>query len=380
VELLAQSYVYGLQQKARTVQGDIKVVYLLGWFLSYFALLLWYLGARNRIIFVAIFFSYLATIIVIRYSGTDTYPIYELLLRDLLNNVPNELMQGLEPGFALLSKAFLWLTNSEVWTVRGIGVVFVTLLLIYLFRADRTELLLLFLYFIPVLVYQYGMNAIRAGLGLALVLLAWQALRRNRWVLFALLSLMSLLFHYSVALVLTFLMLFEISLKNWRVVALVCIFLIVVASIFASRLDYFESKLLLYSNYDSPTEISGLSRLALVGLLWLSFAISDSPLRSKVKTFTMLVLPAVGFQLLATIFYAGLRFLELFTFFVPLVLIREYDRHCRNPSKVFWLGMAVSGLLGAAFLYRNFLTDFDGQLTGTPTPFLPFRTIFDYKP
>lgn len=356
------------------------MVYLLGWLLSYFALLLWYLGARNRILFVVIFFSYLVTIIAIRYSGTDTYPIYEVVLQDLLNNAPNELIQGFEPGFILLSEAFLWLTNSEVWTVRSIGVIFVTLLLIYLFRADRTELLFLFLYFVPVLVYQYGMNAIRAGLGLALMLLAWQALRRNRLWQFAFLSLMGLLFHYSMALVLAFLMLFEFRPKNRRIVFLACISLIAVVFLLALRLDYFESKLLLYSNYEPPTELSGLSRLALVGLLWLSFAISDSSLRSKVKTFTMLVLPATGFQLLATISYAGLRFLELFTFFVPLVLIREYDRNCRNPSKVFWLGMAVSGLLGAAFLYRNFLSDFDGQLTGTPTPFLPFRTIFDYKP
>lgn len=356
------------------------MVYLLGWFLSYFALLLWYLGARNRILFVVIFFSYLVTIIAIRYSGTDTYLIYEIILKDLLNNAPNELIQGLEPGFILLSEAFLWLTNSEVWTVRAIGVVFVTLLLIYLLRADRTELLLLFLYFIPVLVYQYGMNAIRAGLGLALMLLAWQALRRKRWWSFTFLSFISLLFHYSMTLVWAFLILFEISLRNWRVVAMAFILLTAVASLVVLRLDYFESKLLVYSNYDSPTELSGLSRLALVGLLWLSFAISDAPLRSKVKTFALLVLPATGFQLLATISYAGLRFLELFTFFVPLVLIREYDRNCKNPSKVFWLGMAVSGLLGAAFLYRNFLSDFDGQLTGTPTPFLPFRTIFDYKP
>jgi hypothetical protein len=31
--------------------------------------------------------------------------------------------------------------------------------------------------------------------------------------------------------------------------------------------------------------------------------------------------------------------------------------------------------LGILFTYRNFLADYDGQVTGTETPFLPYRTL-----
>lgn len=355
------------------------MVYLLGWALSYFSLLLWYAGVRSRIFFVFTF-CYLAALIVIRYSGTDTYPIYERILRDMLEGIPNELIQGLEPGFVLLSKSLLWLTNSEVWAVRGIGVIFIMILLVYLFRADRTEILFLFLYFVPVLVYQYGMNAVRAGLGLALMLLAWQMLRRNHWWSFAFLALLSLLLHYSLVLVLALFLFFETKIRDWRTVAIIGISVAALIMLILLNREYFESKLSLYSDYNSPSELSGLSRFVLIGLLWVFFALSSRFFWPKIRTFIGLVAPAVGFQMLASISYAGTRFLELLTFVTPLILIRELEKTGKIPGRVFWLGLTVVGLLGAAFLYRNFLSDFDGQMTGTPTPFLPYRTIFDYQP
>ncbi|GLV47212.1 hypothetical protein TJA_03860 [Thermus sp. LT1-2-5] len=143
------------------------------------------------------------------------------------------------------------------------------------------------------------------------------------------------------------------------------------------RFEYFEAKLSLYSDYETPFSFSGLSRFALVIFLWIAFAMSSVPLAQKVRMFFWVVGPSVVFQVLAMVSYAGLRFLELMTFVAPLVLLREYERWKLAPDRVFIRALIVAGVLGAVAVYRNFLVDYDGQLTGTLTPFLPYRTIFD---
>lgn len=323
---------------------------------------------------------YFLVIIAIRYSGTDTYGIYEQLLKTLLEGRSNTLTEGLEPGFLFLSKLLLWVTGSEVLAVRGIGVVFIALLVAYLLRADRIELKLMFLYFVPVFLYQYSMNGIRAGLGLAVILLAWQEVRRGRWGWFVLLGMVSLMLHYSMALPLALLIVFGTQLKSSRLILVLGLMVAAVVVLITVRREYFESKLLLYTGFDSPQDFSGVSRLILVILVWLFFAASALSFGAKVRMFVGLVTLSLGFQALALFSYSGLRLLELMAFVAPLLMIREYDRRQIAPSKIFWVGLAIAGLLGAAFVYRNFLSDFDGQLTGTETPFLPYRTLFDYKP
>jgi len=357
----------------------VFMVYIVGWMLNYITTFLWSMGFRKKLVFLIPLF-YTGIITLVRYSGTDTYEIYELGFRGIWNAQDNIITEGWEPGFVFLAKTLLLLTSSEVWAVRSIGALFIFLLLFYLLRADRTEVKFLSLYFIPVFIYQYGMNAIRAGLGLVLILLAWQALRRGKWYHFALLGLAGLTFHYSMLLPLTLLLFFELKPKDWRVSLATVLTVSLAAFFLATRREYFLSKLALYLDYDSPTEFSGISRLGIILLMWLFFAASSLHVAAKIRTFVFLVALAFGFQVLASFSYAGLRFLELMAFVVPLVLIREYERAGKVPGKVFWLGLAVTGVLGAAFVYRNFLSDFDGQMTGTLTPFLPYRTIFDYKP
>jgi len=354
------------------------MVYVLGWALNYFGLFAWYTGIRQKPI-LAVGLLYMGVLIVIRYSGTDTF-LYETALRAMLEGSLPDAIKGWEPAFVYLSKFFLWLTGSEVWAVRLIGLVFVFVLFIYLFGADRVELKLLFLYFIPVFVYAYGMNGVRAGLGMAFFLLSWQALRRDKWPSFLLLGSIALMFHYSMLLPLALMTIFRLKLNLTRAFATLIPILFAFFMIFLLRQEYFESKFALYTAYKSPSSSFGISRLILILLVWLAFSISKVPLIAKGRTFIGLVGLTVGFQVLALWSYAGLRFLDLMFFVTPLVLILEYERYKLSPSRAFWLTLGLAGLLGAAFAYRNFLSDFDGQLTGTPTPFLPYRTIFNYQP
>lgn len=355
------------------------MVYLLGWLLNYYAFLLWKIRLRYRLIFL-IPISFIGTVIFIRYSGTDTYPIYEVAFRALIDNETDTIIEGWEPGFVLLAKVLLALTGSEIWAVRGIGVFFILCLMIFVVRADKTELKYLALYFVPIFVYQYGMNAIRSGLALTVLLLGWQALRRRKWVSFILLSLMAFTFHYSVALIIALLVITEIELRNKRAIYGVGIFVLLIGFAIGFRYGYFEAKLDLYRAYESPSSISGVSRSGLIALLGAFFLFSPLPVKRKMWIFGWLMVLTLFFQVLSFYSYAGLRFVDLILFISPLALIREFDRNGREPARVFWVGLGVVGLFGAATVYRNFLSDFDGQMTGTLTPFLPYRTVFDYEP
>jgi hypothetical protein len=73
--------------------------------------------------------------------------------------------------------------------------------------------------------------------------------------------------------------------------------------------------------------------------------------------------------------YAALRLVDLMLFLAPLVLVREYDMLGRSPPRFFRVGLALVSFLGILFTYRNFLADYDGQVTGTETPFLPYRIL-----
>ncbi|GAA5336529.1 hypothetical protein YIM730264_25510 [Thermus hydrothermalis] len=354
------------------------MVYVLGWTLNYLVLALWYLGARNRVVFFPVLFV-IGGIIFVRYSGTDTF-MYELTLRSVLEGDASALIEGWEPGFVFLAKLLLSLTGSEVLALRAIGLVFTLLLLAFVLRADKTELRLFALYILPVFAYQYGMNAVRAGLALATVLLAWQAMRRGKILEALLITMLAITFHYSMVLVAALIVISELKLGTRR--SIVIIFVLALTAIFlvVLRYEYFEAKISLYRSYASPSLVSGLSRLGLVVLLWLYFALSGVSAKRSFFGFLLTVVPSVSFQALAFSSYAGLRLLELMTFVSPLLLLRDFDRHGEEPRSIFWLGVFVAGLVGVLATYRNFLTDYDGRMTGTLTPFLPYRTIFDYRP
>jgi hypothetical protein len=353
--------------------------YLLGWFANYFSLAIWTLGLPRWVAFLPTLL-FCTAIISIRYSGTDTYGIYELTLDALKEGWKSDLITGWEPGFLLISKLLLSITDSPVLALRFIGIFFVGLLFAFFSRADRNELLYLSLWFFPVLVYQYGMNAVRAGLAMAVLLLAWQASRRGNHRAFLLWGLAALLFHYSALLPFLLLFLSGLSVSRVRTLILLVIALAFAAVLVASRQEYFLAKIALYSDYESPFSFSGLSRLILVTLVWMGVVLSPLGVGPKVRATALFLLPTLLFQGLAFFSYAGLRLLELMSFVAPLMAISEFDRARRPPGRTFWLILGIGGLLGAGFVYRNFLTDYDGQLTGTLTPFLPYRTIFDYRP
>jgi hypothetical protein len=335
---------------------------------------LWYsLGFRSRLL-LFLPLVYVGIVIVLRDSGTDVRA-YEQVLRGLLHEGSSAWITGWEPLFFLLAKLGLWVFGSEVEALRFIGGFYVLVLAFFLVRADNRELLIFHLHYLPLFIYSYGMNVVRAGLATAVFLLAWQSLRRGDRRSFFLFSLASFLLHYSTALLFLFAYGNEVRFKVWRdFLPLLLVFAVIFGSVFV-YLDYFEVKLALYSSSEAPSPISGLVRTALVVLLWVFFAGGRVPLKAKIKSFTFLVLPTIILQVLTFWSYAAVRLVDLMLFLAPLVLVREYDMLGRSPPRLFRVGLALVSFLGILFTYRNFLADYDGQVTGTETPFLPYRIL-----
>jgi len=374
------------ENESKEEGGVRRMIYIVGWIASYSTYLLVALmgshGTRLGRWLLIMPMLIFGAIIGFRNSGTDTQLIYEPILYNMLRGIPSPVAQGWEPGFQLVTKGLLWLTNSEAVSLRLVGVIYVGLLLVFLMRADKVEVAVLFLYYLPLFVYQHGMNTVRVGLAGALFMLAWQALRRKRASIFWLLALSSTMFHYSMVIpILILIFIFsEYKLLSWKTfVAMFAIFA-VFSAVVVWREDYFLTKLKLYSSFEAPSSLSAVSRVALICFLSTVFTIDKVPISVRVKTFIGLTVVTLMFQALVLVSYAGTRMVDLMTLLAPLLLIRQFDLVGRSPSKLFLWSLGFAGLIGAGFVYRNFATDFDGQVSGTPSPFLPYRTIFDEWP
>lgn len=316
---------------------------------------------------------------VFRYSGTDTYPIYEQIL---WRSFSEKTSTGLEPGFDFLSRFLMALTGSEVFTVRFLAVIFTGLLGLFVWRADPTERYFLFLFFFPSFFYQYGMNTIRSGLALALILLAWQSLRRDKWGVALGLGGIALTFHYSALLVLLFLGLVE-GLRLRKAVALRAsvVFLLVASLLFLMEREYFLSKLSLYlTQIQAIQNLPGASRSLMVALLALSLLASPLSREKKVLGGGLLLLFTGASQAIALISVAGARLLELASFIAPLAIIRLHDLEGRAVQRGFLLLLVLAGLLGAIFFFRQQARDWEGRFTGSSTPFFPYRIVFQHNP
>jgi hypothetical protein len=121
----------GAPTAAKAAVGYLYSGNPVGYVLSY----LWERVSRRRG-FLLLLFSPLVLIVVLRYSGTDTYGVYEVAL---WHTFRTGLPTGFEAGFDALFRSLLGLTGSPVWAVKGVGVLFGFLLALFLSRSDPLE-------------------------------------------------------------------------------------------------------------------------------------------------------------------------------------------------------------------------------------------------
>lgn len=353
------------------------MIYVAEWLLSIIVAASAFRSSRaaNRYITVGFLFL-LGLTIVIRNSGNDTSGVYEPIANVLLwRGSLTGYLAGMEPGFTFLLMILSKIAASPVGGVRLLGLVFVAILLVFIWRADRTEALFFFSYYIPSFFFQHGMNTIRFGMAAAFLLLAWQRLRRNRKFSFLVISTLSVFFHYSslVCILLIVLLEWRLGLKS---AFLAAVFVVIIGYIAYIQSEYFLEKYVLYGYMKGFSRYSGLSRAFLVSLFLFPFCFSKIPKIQKFPTVLILCSSLVCFQIMAAYSYAGIRLVEIVSFAAPLLIIRAYDRSGLSIDNGFKYALLLSGMIASAFLYRNFWMDMNGRLTGTQTPFLPYRTLW----
>jgi hypothetical protein len=367
------------------VTDPLGLTYIAGILWGYVLFYLWERVPRRRG-FLLLLFSPLVLVVVLRYSGTDTYGVYEVAL---WHTFRTGLPTGFEAGFDALARSLLGLTGSPVWAVRGVGVLFGFLLALFLARSDPLERRFFFLLYVPAFFFPYGMNALRAGLALALLLLAWQEMRRGRPVPALGLAALAPLFHTSALVAVGLLAVGEFWRWGKRGLLALGLLALLGLSLLALEGDRLVEKVHLYlgpgGEEGGPSvltpEAPGASRTLMVGLVLGGLLLTPIPLLKRLLAVALLGGATVLFQGAAYMAgFAGVRLLELAAFAAPLVALRLAEGLSERELRGLTLALVLAGGLGGAFNQKNFWEDWGGKQTGTLTPFIPYRTVWNHDP
>jgi hypothetical protein len=362
----------------------LGLTYIAGILWGYLLFYLWEKVPRRRGLLLLLF-SPLVLVVVLRYSGTDTYNYEVALWHTFRTGLP----AGFEAGFDALARSLLGLTGSPVWAVRGVGVLFGFLLALFLSRSDPLERRFFFLIFVPAFFFPYGMNALRAGLALALLLLAWQEMRRGRPVPALGLAALAPLFHTSALVAVGLLAVGELG--RWGRRGLLALGLLALLGL---GLLGIEGKRLVDKAYSYlgpggdargslvlTPEAPGASRTLMVVLVLGGLLLTPIPLPKRLLAVALLGGATVLFQGAAYMAgFAGVRLLELAAFATPLVALRLAEGLSERELRGLTLALVLAGGLGGAFNQKNFWEDWGGRQTGTLTPFIPYRTVWNHDP
>ncbi|TWD44500.1 EpsG family protein [Pseudomonas sp. SJZ131] len=341
------------------------MIYLIGWTLIFTVLTLSELtGNRSRspLFILLIFFTMIS---VLRGDvGTDTNT-YEFLVSGLYNGTDTG---GMEPGFIGVSEVLLGVFDSPVMVVRFFALIFFGLLYFYVARSNKNERFLFLAYIAPAFIYQYSMNVIRLGIASGLLILAAQYFNRSRIKSSAAFAVGSVLFHYSIMCSFAIIWLSQMRWSRFSTVFAGLFFFALAMAVVYLNMDYFQLKLASYQGFSAPGESSGLSKL--VVLVILVFGILFSGLQRADKTKLSALGAGLGslFWMLSAYTYAGLRFLDLLSFALPVAVLITHNRRQINFNLAIKICLVLSGMLGAVSAFKNFLSE---EGVG-PSPFLPY--------
>jgi len=297
--------------------------------------------------------------------GTDTFS-YEKIASDIR---ADEGLEGLEVGFASLIRIFQVFLIDDRFVIRAISVVYCLLLLIYILEGNKEEIFYLFAFYFPAFFYTSSMNVLRVGFSSAFILLAIQFLRKKSFLKTGFYFLIAISFHYSAF----FLGAYLWVLFGMKSVKLIIRFLIIFLPIgfllIYLNIDYFLDKIILYSEVESPSSLSGLGLIFPSLILLFGVWGSNLSLSVKIKLVCWALINLGFFYLLAFFYYAGLRFLGLTFFALSLSIIMAHEKSESKLNFVICAAFVLSGLLSFFAAYNGWLltTDTDGA------PFLPYK-------
>lgn len=342
--------------------------YLFGYVAIYFAAITSHRSTSAGKVAVLVALVIVGSIAVFRGSvGTDTYA-YERIVSAIRDTGDGG---GVEPGFFLLVSGISQFVSSEVIAVRVLAAIYVISLMIFVFRADRRELLIVSCYFLPSYFYVYSMNVLRVGIALNVLLLSMQQSRRNRSSLSGLIGISAITFHYSALIPYVYAVWtrYNIALKFIVVSSAV---IVAAYFVFFGQIGYIDTKLTLYTNMESPNLVSGISYLISMSILLVGVALESIPSKSRGYLLLTGVVGASVAFMISRYSYAGLRLLELVVSVYPFIIAIVFEGLKRDFKVAMKLALLGAGIVNAAFLLRRFVAD-----AGVgPSPWLPYSTLF----
>lgn len=342
------------------------MIYLAGWGINYLAILISTLTKYRGKLFFIIALLFFAAISIFRGAvGTDTAN-YENKLSSYVNL---DECQGGEPGFVAIGWTLIKLFDSPGISVRSISLIFFLLLILFLIRANKNELYLLMVYILPVFSYQYSMNALRVGIASSILLLAIQEFRKNNQHTGFAILFTTILFHYSIALSSFFIITTQIKYINRRNILYFSVFLIIIFCLFFLKINYFYYKFSIYETMQPPNFYSGLSKVLVIFIILTGLFLSRISMEVKMRIIIPGFLLTVFLGAMVNFTYAGLRFLDLLSFALPVAITATYSRLGLNFDKSFRLSLFLGGIVSVAAIYRGFLL----SAGKGSSPFLPYQ-------
>lgn len=314
--------------------------------------------------FVILVFSILATF---RGAvGTDTHS-YRRIVDLFLQGVEI----GVEPGFYFFVYLFGSIFESSVVISNLFSLFFFTLLIIFMLRATRNQLLYFFGYFAPQYFIMYSMNGLRIGIATAFFLLFYQSFVRGERFLIFLFSLCSLFFHVSI--IFAYVVFFVLRSQRINIAFIarqMALLFFVFIFIFYFK-DRFFSLADTYSDGQTVTEGSAGLSFMFKQFVFIPFLFSlPLPRAYLFKVVLFIIVFYLSFFVASQYSYAGLRFMDIFTWLMPLVLLSVLPNK-EKLSHNFFIGLGLSGFLGALFVLRNI---FSSEGVGL-SPFLPYHFL-----
>lgn len=346
------------------------MIYISGWISSYFSLFLTEYARYRGKFFYFLVILFLGSIAIFRGDvGTDTLT-YESLAEAFRAGVG---LDGLEPGFSNLILLLQFFIANDQLVVRAVSVILVAGLLFYMIKADSNEMYFLVAFYIPAYFYSYSMNGLRIGIASIFLLLMVQYGRRKKLIKSMLFSGLSISFHYSMIFSVSYVFMI-LKTRNIRHIINIFIFIFIMFSIlFYFNQGYLLQKFELYSEFKSPSPLSGLGKVFPLMALLISVYFSRLPSPDRYKIILLSVVFCSVFYAICFYSYAGLRLLDLLLLAVPISILGFYERYNILFDRYIKIGLFFSGLLALVAQYRGWLIDYGiGE-----TSFLPYVFIFD---
>lgn len=339
--------------------------YLIGWGVVYYLLIISAAVDHKSRLPACLALLYFMFLAVMRGSvGTDTEN-YESIVSLFEQGFK---FSGMEPGFVIVSWILYQVTDSPFLVIRIISLLIVAMSFLFVWKSDDNERFSVLAYFIPAFIYSYSMNTLRIGFASMAILLAFQLVRIHSKSRYAYLF-SAVIFHYSSLFSIVYIWLASRDLINKKSLLLAFFAMLLITIFFYINIDYFNVKLLSYQGSESPNILSGLSKVAVCLVFLGGLFFSDLQWGDKSKSCFMGLGGVVIFWCLSSVSYAGLRFLDLMSFALPVSILVLHAKNNQAFNRPLKIAFVSAGLLSVYSLHRNFTFEY-GQ---GGAPFMPYH-------